>query len=274
VSENLPQELPSEKPIKKTLLPQKSENLQSVNKKTKKNSLFILAGGLIGIIALCCIIMLAITILFQPSSGIAIPQSTPTYMISLPEYTLFKDKSYEDAGTFKVIWEILVSPDISKESLSYLLNELYRKALAEASGINDRPVVIDIKAYTSEEHATSGAAQWIGWIVKNGVDSQPTISFYEELFNTQNQTQGIKFGLTEAERKQTWQDIVRAEVRAEEEALQQYPNMQPFDEFKKLEDEISLRNKSELAQEKGLSLEQLEEIRIEGLTKNWPFPSR
>lgn len=116
------------------------------------------------------------------------PEPTLTPTISLPQYTLFKDKSYQDAGTFKVIWEIIVSPDITKDSLTVLLNGLYEEALAEAVGIDDRPVVIDIKAYTSEEHATSGMAQWVGWISKTGSDTQPSTHFNEEPLNALGKT--------------------------------------------------------------------------------------
>jgi hypothetical protein len=203
-----------------------------------------------------------------------IAQLTPTPTIVLPEYTLFKDNSYEDAGTVKVIWEILVSPDVTKEPLNVLLNELYKKALAKTSGSNNRPVVIAIYAYTSEEYAMSGMGQWIGCVSKSGVDTQPTIVFNERQLSTKTETTETKFGLSEAERIRIWQDMVRAEDRAQEEALQVYPDMAPYDEFQKLYDELASKYMSELAQREGLTLEQLDEIDFEAFSKDWPIPQR
>ena len=245
-------------------------------------------SGCVGKTILVCLSLLAIICLcsvpfaiFSPSKeasevaptprDISIVQSSTSL---LPEYSVFSDKSYEDAGTVKIIWEILVSSDIEKESLNTLLKELYVEALSKTSNSNGLPIVIDIKAYTSEEHATSGMAQWIGWVSKNGGDTEPTFSFNEGQLDSINETPEMKFGLSEIARQQIWEDIVRVEDKAEKEALQQYPDMQPFNEFEKSENELVLKYKLELAEETGLTLEQLDEIAVEGLMKNWAFPQK
>lgn len=251
-----------------------------------RRRLLLFVGGSIALAFVCCVgaLLLPDQDGDQPAQeaptidGSDLDQTTeadeavtlPTPTFSLPAYTLFKDDSYESAGTFKIIWEILVSPEITQDHLNALLNELYQDALAKSPSNDDRPIVIDIKAYTSEEHATSGMAQWIGWISKSGIDTEPSIHFNEGQLNAEKGE--LKFGLSEAERFELWQAIVKVEDRASEEALQQYPDMQPLDEFEQLMDELVLRYKSELAQENGLSLEQLDEIAHEGLIENWPFP--
>ena len=194
--------------------------------------------------------------------------------IILPEYTIFKDKSYEDAGTEKIIWEILVSPDITADSLEILLGELYKKAYAKSSGKNDRPLVIDIKTFTSEEYATSGMGQWIGWVSKRGFDSDPNYSYNDRQLQAISKSSATKFGLSQEERIRIWQDIVRAEDRAEEEAFIEFPDMTPFEEFDELEIELISIYKSELAENEGLTLEQLNEIANEGFRNDWPFPEK
>lgn len=81
-----------------------------------------------------------------------------------------------------------------------------------------------------------------------------------------------RFGYTESERRQIWEDIIRAEDRADVEALQIYPDMSPYDEWRGLFDELAYMYKSELAQKLGLSYEQLGEIAFEAIEKDWPFP--
>lgn len=190
----------------------------------------------------------------------------------LPTYTMYKDSSYEDAGTFKVLWEIIVSTDVTEETLTGLLNALYENAMEKAAHVKDRPVVIDIKAYTSEEHASSGMAQWIGWMTKDGNHDQPSLLLDEDQLKALAQPSDVKFGLTEEERIRVFQDIVRAEDRAHAEAEQRYPGMLPYDKYETLYNELTLKYKTELATRQNLSLEDLDLIAREGIVKNWPFP--
>jgi len=81
-----------------------------------------------------------------------------------------------------------------------------------------------------------------------------------------------KFGFTEAERKQIWEDLIRAEDRADVVAIRKYPNMTPYNDWRNLFDEFANLYKSELARELGLTLEQLTEIGYEAMEKDWPFP--
>lgn len=60
-------------------------------------------------------------------------QQLPSQRQGFPSFTLYKDSSYEDAGAAKVIWQIVVSTEITKESLAGLLNDLYSQALTKSS---------------------------------------------------------------------------------------------------------------------------------------------
>jgi hypothetical protein len=96
---------------------------------------------------------------------------------------------------------------------------------------------------------------------------------------------GIRFGYTEAERKEIFLELVRAEDRATNEAEFLFPTPDPLDEnysedavLMTLEsrinffDENAPRHREEVAQRFGLSIEQLGEIGREGALNEWPFP--
>lgn len=206
----------------------------------------------------------------------------PQQKANLPAFTLFKDSSYEDAGTAKVIWEVLLPPEITKESLSVLLNDLYSQAQAKKFRQHNQAVVIDIKAFMSRQHAESGMGQWIGWMSKLGGQSQPYLSFDDRQINQLEKGSGDKFGLTENKRKEVWQDAVRAEDRVNTEAEQKYPEpspqnrtayMEAFEKRDKLTKQLINKYHNELAKKHGLTRKQLDEIRDEGLRKSWPFPN-
>jgi hypothetical protein len=94
----------------------------------------------------------------------------------------------------------------------------------------------------------------------------------EHLLDTTYEEGETRFGYTESERRQIWEEIIRAEDRADVEAIQIYPDMSPYDEWRGLFDELAFTYKSELAQKLGLSYEQLGEIGFEAIEKDWPFP--
>jgi hypothetical protein len=209
-------------------------------------------------------------------------QPLPQQKTSLPSFTLLKDSSYEDAGTAKVIWEILVPADVTKESLTNLLNDLYSQAQSKKFQQHNQATVIDIKTYMSRQHAESGMGQWVGWINKSGNQSQPSLSFDDRQINQLGKKTEEKLGLPEDKRKEIWQEAVRAEDRANGEAEQKYPEptaqnraayMAAFKKREKLAKELIAKYQNELAKKYGLTRKQLEEIKDEGLQKSWPLPS-
>lgn len=97
---------------------------------------------------------------------------------------------------------------------------------------------------------------------------------------------GVRFGYGEEERKKIYQEVVRAEDRAQNEAEYYYPTPDPMSESYSQEameaalesqmdyyDEHAPECKSEVAQEFGLTTDQLREIIVEGTEKEWPLPS-
>lgn len=93
-----------------------------------------------------------------------------------------------------------------------------------------------------------------------------------------------KFGLTEAKRRDVYQEILRAEDHAQVEADRRYPPPDPSassdrwqrraetrEQFRKQADE---EDKKAIAKRYGLTTEQREAIGAEGFQRDWPRPPR
>lgn len=201
----------------------------------------------------------------------------PSPTVTLLDYTLYEDKSYSDAGTFKVIWHMIITSnveEITEDRLQHLMETLYQEAAEELPGEeDDRPQLVFIYLYTSEQHASSGMGQWIGMVSKSGGEAEPSFSINEGELNSLGETPELKFGYTEEERKEIWFEIIHAEDRADAEAMEKYPDMEPYDEYADYYDDLSAQYKQEVADAYELTMDQLDEIAFEGLSKNWPFPT-
>jgi hypothetical protein len=217
----------------------------------------------------------------QPSS-VEERMDFPQRKTSLPSFSVLKDSSYEDAGTAKVIWEILLPSDVTKESLTGLLNDLYSQAQSKKFKQHNQATVIDIKAYVSRQHAESGMGQWIGWMSKSRGQSQPSLSFDDQQINQLGKKTEEKLGLREDKRKEIWHEAVRAEDRAKREAELKYPEpnpqnraayMEAFQKRDKLSKQLMNQYRDELAKKYCLTRKQFDEIGKEGLQKSWPFPN-
>lgn len=206
--------------------------------------------------------------------------------IVLPTYSVLDEDIYDVPVKTQVTLNILVSGEISEPGLRALLNQLYSSTKARRGfKYHDSPTNIYIYAFTTKERAESGMGQWIAMLQKSYDDIKPTISINERQITQLGAKPEEKFGLSEAKRKQIWSEIVKAEDRATREVEQKYPLPDPLKPGysqsvarKQLENQAELQGtlnekyKDELAKKYGLTRKQLEEIAVEGFTKDWPFP--
>ncbi len=215
------------------------------------------------------------------------PASAPEReKVVMPNYSILDEDVYDTPGKTQVALNILVSGEISEPGLGALLNQLY-SSIATRSGFkyHDFPTNIYIYAYTSREKAESGMGLWIAMLAKDYDNVKPTISINERQIALLDAKPEQKFGLSEAERQQIWNEIVKSEDRARREAEQEFPDPDPLDPnysqslfMEQFEKQIELQRtldekyKNELAEKYGLTRDQLAEIAGEGLTKDWPFP--
>ncbi len=95
----------------------------------------------------------------------------------------------------------------------------------------------------------------------------------------------IKFGYSEAERKEIFLELVRAEDRATNEAEFRFPTPDPLGEiysedaalvaldgFLNYFNEYAPQYRTQVAERFSLSMDQLDEIGAEGALNEWPFP--
>ncbi len=222
-----------------------------------------------------------------PSPAAPAPAPAPEgEKVVMPKYSILDEDVYDAPVKTQVALNILVSGEISEPGLEALLNQLY-SSIATRSGFkyHDSPTNIYIYMFTSKERAESGMGQWIAMLQKSYDDVEPTISINERQIAQLGAKPEQKFGLSEAERQQIWNEIVKSEDRARREAEQEFPDLDPLDPnysqslfMEQLEKQIELqwtldeKYKNELAEKYGLTRDQLAEIAGEGLTKDWPFP--
>ena len=204
----------------------------------------------------------------------------------IPEYSILSEEVYDAPVKTQIVLNLLVEGEISETGLITLLTQQYSSLLTRTGfQYHDFPTNIYIYAYTSEERAESGMGQWIAMLQKDYDDVNPTINVNERQIAQLDAQPEDKFGLSEAERQQIWYEIIEAEDRAFQESMQEFPDPDPLDPnyseslvLEQVEKQMELQRtldeiyKNELAEKYGLTLEQLDEIVVEGLTKDWPFP--
>ncbi len=197
------------------------------------------------------------------------------------EYVLLTDKSYEDSGTAKVIWEILIKSKVTRQNLTVLLEKLYAQAVNTEFKHHDKARVIDIKAFMSKEHAESGMAQWVAWMSMTPSRPMPSILFDERQIGVPANADSSIQDIPEANRREIWNALIRAEDRASQEAERLHPDPLPngsdtYLEVLKIRRErdksLQVKYHQEIETKYGIGAEQLKLIGDEGLRKSWPFP--
>jgi hypothetical protein len=201
-------------------------------------------------------------------------------------YTVLDREVYDAPVKTQVTLKLLVSGNITEKGLEELLIRLYSEIKKE-TGFEYRknPNNIDIYAFTSKERAESGMAQWIGMLLKNVPDEEPEIRMNDRQFAHLKAAPEEKFGLSEEKRKEIWDEIVKAEDRANKEAEERYPLPDPskpgYSQTKvrdiiikqgELIETLTEKYMNEVTTKYGLTQEQLDAIVAEAFEKDWPFP--
>jgi len=189
------------------------------------------------------------------------------------EYTILNEDVYDAPIKTQVELNILLSGEISETGLKTLLNQLYSSTKARKDfKYHDCPTNIYIYAFTSKERAESGMGQWIAMLQKSPGDAKATISINERQIAQLGSKPEERFGLSEEERKEIWKELVLVEDRAMEEALEEYPEQ--FEKQAEMEMRLIDDYKNKLSEKYELTREQLQEISVEGVEKDWPFPRK
>ena len=206
------------------------------------------------------------------------PFSESTTLAAGVTYTIFDEKIYDGPIKTQISQDIIVSGVPTRAELEAEILGRYHAATARRGFQyhNNRATNIYIYVYGTEEQARSGMGLWIGMIAKSFSDKgTPQVIINEDRLAALSLPPEERFGLSERVRKQVFLDIVRAEDRAARDAMARVPDSPNIEQIKKqinLQRELEDKYRAMVAQEFGLTTDQLREIGIEGATKGWPFP--
>ncbi len=202
----------------------------------------------------------------------ALASGTIETKVVLPNYSILDEEIYDVPLKTQVTLSILVFGEITEEGLKIVLNNLYSQTMQRKEfKYYNPPTHIQIGAYTSKERAESGMGQWIALLNKMGKDDKPEIRINERQIALLNAKPEHKLGYSEKERIKIFQELVKAEDRAYDEAMQKYPsNLDKQMDFARVLEE---KYDNEVSKKYGLTNEQLTEILVEATTKDWPYPN-
>ena len=193
------------------------------------------------------------------------------------EYTLLDEDLDETPGKTQVTMNILVPESATDQELTDLLNQLLQDA-SQRTGFqyHDHPTVVGIYAYASREHAAAGMGQWEAMVAMTPPDPEPSVRIRPGRGTVEEPAN--RFGLTTQERMVAYRQLVGAEDRGQAEAEREFPTENAVDladftrQFERA-DQLAEQYKQDLADELGITRDQLGEIAVEGLTQNWAMPA-
>lgn len=200
------------------------------------------------------------------------PLGQPTALAAGVTYTVVDDKIYDKPIKTQIEQHIVVSGVPTKAELKAEILKRYRAATARRGFRYYNPATnIYIYVYGTEQQARAGQGLWIGMIAKGFSDKgEPRVLINEERLAALSQAPEKRFGLSEQRRKQVFREIAAAEDRATRGARARVPDSQIMKQID-LERELGKKYKAKVAQQYGLTNDQLLKITLEGVTKGWPF---
>lgn len=222
------------------------------------------------------------------------PQNTVVSTVAvpddLPEFEIVSKELGETKAFNQVRLHVLIDTAISESQLTTLLEYLYdkEKATRQFQYWGGYPTKVIIRAYHTRENALVGNG-WIGMLFQPRPEDPIKIDIHRERFEFMNAPDELRFGLSEEERIDIFQDLVRIGRRATAEADELVPIDGPHSEIynpnwtdtqkrKLIErnneqmEKLKKQYEVEYAEELGLSLEQFRKIFVEAVEKGWPYP--
>ncbi|GEM_PF-3057910 len=207
----------------------------------------------------------------------------------MPEFRILGEEKHDSLIKAQVVVRAIVSEEVTVAGLRVLLQELYGRAARETDFLryHDRVTNVYVYLFTSEEYAASGY-QWVAMLDKNSGDPAPNITVDEarlELYTSPAAPEN-RFGLAEDQRKEIFKEIVRIEDRALRESMERFPDLLRSDPGysdaafwaqidRQMDEQERLKAiyKNALAGRHGLTSDELSDIGLEGMTKQWPMPA-
>lgn len=194
----------------------------------------------------------------------------------LPEYYVFSNKNAENRYGGARVWVKLVATDsISEESIRSLLVHTYDE-VRQAKLFTDHAAAthITIMIYDSVEQAKCGlytlGSAWMG-----PANEEPMYHVDTEAIKRLDEPPVTRFGLSEAQRKLIFQQLVRYHDKAYDVAEARFPtagmSVEDTDRQIDLIEELIAEYKEEAKRNLNLTEEQYKSIWREGYMRDWPI---
>jgi hypothetical protein len=167
-----------------------------------------------------------------------------------PSFVILNERASESPGQTLLQAEILLQGQLSEEAVRDAL-EAAGDELKGRTGFrwHTHPTALSVRAFASSDHQLAGL--WVGLLSESSIGRQVQID--QRQINAETASPEDRHGLSEDQRRQVYQQIVRIEDRG-------------------LRGDALTAAKRELADQHGISIDQLTEIADEGLRKSWPLP--
>ena len=182
----------------------------------------------------------------------------------IPSYQIVEKKKYDAPVKAQYVLRVVVSGNVTKQSLKNLLNKLYDSVKDDHSfKYHKRPTNIYIFIYATKKQFEKGYL-YLARLDKSG-DRPPKIDINNNLFTS------LKTGLNTEKRMKIWNALLIAISKADKEAKKEYEKnkTKSLDKIEKEKEELY---KKQVAQEYGITKKQMKEILSEGVDKGWPYP--
>jgi hypothetical protein len=179
----------------------------------------------------------------------------------------WRDRSTEDAGSAKVLWELVLPPGalLTEPALRSWLQPYADSAERVQFRHHTAPTLVDIKVYASDAHLAAESGQWVAWWSREPDARQGHLSLDDRQLPPRTHAESTRRAdtvpLPEPRRRSLFEDIVRAEDVARaaggSEAARRARRAAAHDAH---------------AQKHHLTRAALEKVSDEALRKGWPLP--
>jgi len=187
-------------------------------------------------------------------------------------YWALPDQVYDSPAKVQVVRLLVLNGPASRKEIEHFIRHEY-KSISKKSGFAhaEHPTHIGIYLFDTEKKAKAGQSLWLGMLWSPDTSKpMPDIEVNQiRLKNAWSKAED-RFGLSEAQRKKVFEELVPAEDRANKEAERRFPT-----DFKKqatYSQELEAKYTAEVAEKYKLTEEQLSKISVEAFEKGWPLP--
>ena len=206
-----------------------------------------------------------VLVLLSPGNAIALADSLT--------YRVVKENIHDVPIKTQIEQHIVVSGVPTKAELKTEILKRYRAATARRGFRYYIPATnIYIYVYGTEQQARAGQGLWIGMIAKSFSDKgTPRVRINEDRLAALSQAPKRRFGLSEQRRRQVFRDLVAAEDLARRDAKTRVPDSRLMEQIT-LGHKLGEIYKANVAQQYGLTNDQLLKISVEALKNGWLMP--